>query len=90
MTGQSTSSDSIYVSWNPPLFDQQNGLIRSYILNITEIETGVTTTHLVYTTSITLYSLHPFYNYEITVSAVTVGSGPYSGVIVVQTNPDGM
>ena len=64
-------------------------MIRSYVLNVMEIETGVNTTHSVLITSSTLFSLHPFYNYEITVSAVTVGVGPSSQAIIIQTNADG-
>ena len=87
--GHANSSDTIHVSWVPPSFEYQNGMIQSYNINVTEIETGITIIHTSFTTSTTLFALHPYYRYEILVSAVTVAAGPYSEVIVVQTNPDG-
>ena len=42
------------------------------------------------TTSIEITSLHPFYVYEWTVSAFTVGEGPYSSISTVTTPEDGM
>ena len=41
------------------------------------------------TTSIEITSLHPFYVYEWTVSAFTVGEGPYSSISTVTTPEDG-
>ncbi len=89
MYGQTNSSDTIFVSWAPPSFEHQNGMIQSYIINVTEVETGTTRRHTSFTTTATLFSLHPYYRYEIQVSAVTVAAGPYSELIVVQTNADG-
>ena len=43
-----------------------------------------TTTHR----ELTVYSLHPYYFYEIRVAAVTVGPGPFSMATVVQTQQD--
>ena len=41
------------------------------------------------TTFIEITSLHPFYVYEWTVSAFTVGEGPYSSISTVTTPEDG-
>ena len=41
------------------------------------------------TTSISLYNLHPFYRYSVTVTAVTVGPGPTTIAFTVQTKEDG-
>lgn len=38
---------------------------------------------------ITLFSLHPFYSYEISIAAVTIAPGPSSIPIVVRTDPNG-
>ena len=41
------------------------------------------------TTSIEITSLHPFYVYEWSVSAFTVGEGPYSSIVTLTTPEDG-
>ena len=41
------------------------------------------------TTSVDAADLHPYYTYTITVSAVTIGEGPYSSAISLQTLEDG-
>ena len=41
------------------------------------------------TTSITIGFLHPYYTYNCTVVAVTIGPGPFSTVITVRTAEDG-
>jgi hypothetical protein len=41
------------------------------------------------TTSISATALHPYYTYSFTVSAVTVGEGPYSQSLSLQTLEDG-
>ena len=89
MIGLANSSEVISISWNPPPFEHQNGMIHSYKLNVTEVETGIVTMHTTFTTATTLFSLHPYYTYEIRVSAVTVATGPYSQSISIRTNPDG-
>lgn len=89
MTGSSINSETVSLLWDPPPFDRQNGFIRQYLVNVTEIDTG--TNYLLTSTSteLTVYSLHPYYFYEFTVAAVTVGVGPASLPITIQTNEDG-
>lgn len=87
--GNSLSSDSIHITWEPPPKDSQNGLIRSYSINVTEIETGLINVHSTASTEITLFSLHPFYNYEFSIAAVTIAPGPFSVPVIVQTDPNG-
>ena len=89
ISGSSLTSESISLSWDPPPFDQQNGRIRQYLINITELDTGSSFLQTSSGTEFTVYSLHPNYYYEFTVAAVTVGVGPPSPPIVVQTNEDG-
>ena len=79
----------ITISWQPPPFMHQNGIVRKYILAVTEIETSTNFTVVSYNTSINIYSLHPFYNYELTVAAFTIAVGPQSQTISVQTAQDG-
>ena len=89
VTGSSVNSETVSLSWDPPPFDRQNGLIRQYLINITELDTGTNYLLTSPSTELTVYSLHPYYFYEFTVAAVTVGVGPASLPITVQTNEDG-
>ena len=89
ISGYAVDSTSISISWSPPPFEDQNGILRHYVINITELETGITFSRVSLTTSISLHNLHPFYRYSVTVTAVTVGPGPATIVFIVQTREDG-
>ena len=73
--------------WEPP--EDPNGYIREYRVNVTEVETGRMFQLITNTTGITIGSLHPYYTYNCTVSAVTIGPGPFSPAITVRTDEDG-
>ena len=77
------------MSWSPPAADQQNGIIREYRVQVLEIETGNVSFHVSFSTSLAISSLHPDYTYELSVSAFTVATGPYSSVVTVTTPEDG-
>ena len=82
------TSQSISLSWSPPSLS--NGVIREYRVIVTELETGIVFTEIVMhtTTSITLLSLHPYYNYRCHISAYSVDEGPYA-VLYIRTTEDG-
>ena len=82
-------STSVTLRWSPPPASQQNGIIREYQVNITEIQTANTILLNSTSTSVVVQSLHPHYMYACAVSAYTVGSGPYSEVLNVTTAEDG-
>ena len=84
------SSTSIRISWEPPQADQQNGDISSYRLTVTEFETGaVFSLKTVPTDNLfVVNSLHPFYLYNCSIAAFTVGLGPRKYVSV-RTLPEG-
>ena len=88
VSGLSINSTAIMVSWRAPRFEDRNGAIRHYIINVTELETGsvfdAITTHM----GITFSFLHPYYTYVCTVYAVTVGTGPGAEPISVTTMED--
>ena len=86
-TGTTLNSTHIYLIWEPP--EDPNGDIREYRVNVTEEETGRMFQLITNTTSITIGSLHPYYTYNCTVVAVTIGPGPFSTVITVRTAEDG-
>ncbi len=86
--GTALNSTTVALSWSPPPAMDHNGLIRHYIINITELETGRVFSLTSVKMEVTLHSLHPFYTYEYTITAVTVGPGPTSEVSSVQTPED--
>ena len=79
----------IQISWSQPLPEEQNGIIQNYIVNIAVEETGHHFQLTTNDTTITAESLHPYYNYHISVAAVTIAIGPYTEVHVLQTPQDG-
>ena len=78
-------SSYIQFSWQPPLPEQQNGVIEHYTINITEINTGIQTQLISSVPQVNVTSLHPFYNYDCAVSAFTVKAGPYTEIITAVT-----
>ena len=58
--------------------EDQNGIVREYVVNITETNTGSTIQKLSTTNSLTVENLHPYYTYSVMVAAYTIESGPYS------------
>ena len=84
-----TSSDSFLLSWDPPPVESINGVIRNYMIRVTEVETGRT---FYVTTNITLLELnglHPFYMYTSAVAAQTIALGPYSTAVSVRLGEEG-
>ena len=75
---------SIQLTWDPPPLYQQNGVITSYFLNITERDTGLIFTRSTTDLQIILTELHPYYIYECHVAAVTVAQGPYTPIFAVR------
>lgn len=68
---------TINVSWSPP-HSQQNGVIRSYSLELTWSDTELVEDFVSNTTSFLLVELVAYSTYFIRVAAVTVAAGPYS------------
>ncbi len=89
ISGSSTGSESILLKWDSLVPEEQNGMIHYYIVSVIEVYTGVVKNHTAYSEEIHIFSLHPYYIYHIYVAAVTVGQGPFSDRIVVQTEEDG-
>lgn len=82
-------SRAVFISWESPPPEEQNGIIREYRINVTEVNTG-TMWQLVSTTNSKVVStLHPNYVYEFEVTAFTIGTGPYSAAFSVTTPEDG-
>ena len=85
------SSSSIRITWSPPAEEQQNGIIRMYHINVTELQTGIVQETVAYgdETIKIVNNLHPYYMYECAVAACTVGLGT-SAFTHTLTNPAGI
>ena len=84
------TSTSFTVTWNPPPFEDTNGPILYYTVQVTEVETGQQlVSRSTSDTQITFINLHPYYIYEFTVAAYTIGIGPYTMPINIQLDPEG-
>ena len=90
ITQNMVTSRSVDLSWVAPRSDMQNGVIRYYIIEAYENDTGNMLTYQTPSAqaSLTVSSLHPDYTYTIRIRAVTVSSGPLSASITVNTLQD--
>ena len=83
-----TSNKAIFY-WEPLNFENQNGLIRNYLINFIEIDTSSHFQYFSTTTNITITELHPYYTYSFSVAAVTISAGPFSDELIITTAQDG-
>ena len=83
-------SRSVDLSWSAPRSDRQNGVIRYYVIEAYENDTGNTTLYQTPSalTSFTVSSLHPYYTYTFRIAAITTGRGPLSTSYPVLTAQD--
>ena len=79
------SSSNFTIEWSPPPAHTHNGIIRTYLVNVTELNTRRNFVKETTETVLSLGHLHPYYTYRFTVAAVTVSQGPPSEVITVIT-----
>lgn len=82
-------SSSLYLSWSAPPVDQQNGIIRYYNITLMELETGSIFSYTSTNTNFTITLLHPNYQYQFEISAITIATGPSSMPIILQMPEDG-
>ena len=80
---------SFTLTWQPPSFEGSNGVIRQYVIQVLEVDTGMTFMETSNVTEVILEGLHPFYSYSCRIAAETIGVGPFSFPITVQLNEDG-
>ena len=85
------NSTAVIITWLPPVFDDQNGIITAYIINVSLEDND--TLPLEYTTSslsVMLVELYPFSTYIVFVAAETgVGRVPFSRGLRIFTPEDG-
>ena len=75
---------AIFLSWEPPLRESRNGIIRQYMIELetAELQESITITSM--ETNITITNLHPYTLYECKVAAETISVGP-SSIVQVRT-----
>ena len=88
--GNTTSSRSAFLSWDPPPPDQQNGVIIYYIINVAVQETGERFQLNSTDPYLSVNNLQPYRNYTCVIAAATsVGIGPFSLSFTLVTPQDG-
>ena len=84
------SSRMSTLSWDPPNYEDRNGVIIGYVINVTNTRRSDTLQYTSNTTSLTLSMLSPYTTYYCIVAARTsAGTGPFSTVIRLLTLQDG-
>lgn len=92
ITIEEVGSRHINISWQPPQAHHQNGLIRSYQVNLLLNDLAPSNESRIFTTSlmdITLSNLLPYRDYTFTVTPITLSRGPESDPFQFQTLEDG-
>ncbi len=83
------SSTSVQLSWDLPLPEYRNGIVRQYIIHV-QLPVGEILSYATSSNSYAVSGLRPYTTYFFSVAAVTVGEGPTTERIVAQTITDGM
>lgn len=83
------TSTSAEITWDSLPLEDENGIVRYYVVNVTELQTGTRFQITSTIESASLSNLHPAYTYAVLVAAYTVGEGPYSDTFTFQTLEDG-
>ena len=86
----SITSQSVEISWSPPLLEERNGNITSYTVTVSRQGSDLPIQLTSPTTSISVSMLNPFTSYTVTVAALTsIGMGPPSTLLTFRTAEDG-
>ena len=88
--GVALNATTVLLVWQSPQQRQHNGIITAYNILLREVQTDSTALHVLTgnSTSTVISALHPSYQYEVQVAAVTVLIGPYSNTTVVIQLPE--
>lgn len=82
-------SQTINLTWSPPNPDEQNGILRYYLITLRSSLPTVTRNISSSQLSIAITGLRPYTLYNCTVNAETIGLGPPTLVRQVLTPEDG-
>jgi len=83
------TSRTATLSWDPPPYEGQNGVIRKYVLTVNRSDTSFFDELTTTSTQLTVGSLFPFRTYLFTVAAETIELGPFSMEERIQLQEDG-
>ena len=83
------SSHVLSILWSDPLSTDINGIIQSYLVNVSIAETMETFQYKTNNTFLLLNDVHPYYTYSVMVAAVTIAPGPFTSEYSVTTPQDG-
>ena len=85
------NATSAEIHWDPPPFEEQNGIIQFYTLFITEVNTSRLIEQLrTENASARLQLFRPFHAYQLVIAANTiVGLGPFSNPTLFQMPESG-
>ena len=91
--GQSDSSTSVLVVWDPPRQEVLYGVLRGFRIRYVVVRNSNNMSNTIELvsdqhSSYVIRNLKEFTNYSVEVAAVTVGEGPYSTPIIVTTDQD--
>ena len=84
LTVPRTTTTSLSLSWNPPRFDEQNGIIRYYVIYVSDLTNNTSWELTSNMTRVVIDNLQPFYLYNCSVAAFTVGLGHVSNSVMVR------
>ena len=84
-----TSERTLLVSWNELQEDQANGVVRHYVVKVFVTESAENFEYTSQDTHLMINNTHPYYTYSVSVSAYTIGHGPYSDEVTVVTPQEG-
>ena len=84
------TSTSAVISWGPPPYEDQNGVIISYTISVSVLETGESFTYTTSDPTLELTGLKIYTTYIIQVAASTsVGQGPFTQEFNITTLEEG-
>lgn len=72
------NSTSLFLSWRPPTPEHRNGVIRYYVVELTEVNTSVAIEYTTEDPHLLIDRLEPDVVYSCGVAAITVEKGPLS------------
>lgn len=88
MQGHAVNLTTIFLSWQPPLTQHRNGIIRYYHIEVIDYYTHNGYRHYSYDMFLLVGNLQPDSTYSCMITAYTVGMGPTSEPVLVHTHHD--
>ena len=84
------NATAIFLSWEPPPAEYQNGIIRQYVVELHTNDFADNITVSATESNVTITSLHPYTLYECTVAAQTILVGVSSSIQLARTQEAGI